>query len=241
MTDAKVSTAEPVKLTRTQRMIAEAGSKKRAPENRIKIKPTKKPYIGHVEMAPVDEADETLDTISRKAQETEATQGSQLLGRQANNIVENIKPTGRPSSYTEETGKRICEFLINGNAITPEKLQEEGLPSVTTIFRWLMKHEGFRKDYAHAREIQAHIYADQTITIADTATDAAIARVQIDARKWHASHTNPKVWGDTQRVDINQQITVADAHASVLMRLADQARANKQQVIETDYKDITPR
>lgn len=222
-------------------MIAEAGSKKRAPENRIKIKPTKKPYIGHVEMAPVDEADETLDTISRKAQETEATQGSQLLGRQANNIVENIKPTGRPSSYTEETGKRICEFLINGNAITPEKLQEEGLPSVTTIFRWLMKHEGFRKDYAHAREIQAHIYADQTITIADTATDAAIARVQIDARKWHASHTNPKVWGDTQRVDINQQITVADAHASVLMRLADQARANKQQVIETDYKDITPR
>ena len=238
MTDAKVSTAEPVKLTRTQRMIAEAGSKKRAPETRIKIKPNKKLNIPSVDIAPVDEADDTLDTISRKAQETLA---SQSLGRQANNIVENIKPTGRPSSYTEETGKRICEFLINGNAITPEKLQEEGLPSVTTIFRWLMKHEGFRKDYAHAREIQAHIYADQTITIADTATDAAIARVQIDARKWHASHTNPKVWGDIQRVDINQQITVATAHASVLMRLADQARANKQQVIETDYKDVTPR
>lgn len=216
-------------------MIAEAGSKKRAPEQRIKIKPNKKLNIPSVDIAPVDEADDTLDTISRKAQET------QSLGRQANNIVENIKPTGRPSSYTEETGKRICEFLINGNAITPEKLQEEGLPSVTTIFRWLMKHEGFRKDYAHAREIQAHIYADQTITIADTATDAALARVQIDARKWHASHTNPKVWGDTQRVDINQQITVADAHASVLMRLADQARANKQQIIETDYKDVTPR
>ena len=219
-------------------MIAEAGSKKRAPETRIKIKPNKKLNIPSVDIAPVDEADDTLDTISRKAQETLA---SQSLGRQANNIVENIKPTGRPSSYTEETGKRICEFLINGNAITPEKLQEEGLPSVTTIFRWLMKHEGFRKDYAHAREIQAHIYADQTITIADTATDAAIARVQIDARKWHASHTNPKVWGDIQRVDINQQITVATAHASVLMRLADQARANKQQVIETDYKDVTPR
>lgn len=238
MSDTKASAAEPVKMTRTQRMIAEAGSKKRAPEQRIKIKPNKKLNIPSVDIAPVEEADETLDTISRKAQET---QGSQSLGRQANNIVENIKPTGRPSSYTEETGKRICEFLINGNAITPEKLQEEGLPSVTTIFRWLMKHEGFRKDYAHAREIQAHIYADQTITIADTATDAALARVQIDARKWHASHTNPKVWGDTQRVDINQQITVADAHASVLMRLADQARANKQQVIETDYKDVTPR
>lgn len=238
MTDAKVSTAEPVKLTRTQRMIAEAGSKKRAPETRIKIKPTKKPIIGHVELPPIDEADDTLDQISRKAQETLA---SQSLGRQANNIVENIKPTGRPSSYNPEIGKKICEFIIGGNPLVPDKLRDEGLPSVTTIFRWLAAHEGFRKDYAYAREIQANVYADETVMIADTCTDAAKARVQLDARKWHASHTNPKVWGDIQRVDINQQITVATAHASVLMRLADQARANKQQVIETDYKDVTPR
>ena len=50
MTDAKVSTAEPVKLTRTQRMIAEAGSKKRAPETRIKIKPNKKLNIPSVDI-----------------------------------------------------------------------------------------------------------------------------------------------------------------------------------------------
>jgi hypothetical protein len=137
--------------------------------------------------------------------------------------------------------KRICEYLIKGNPLVPEKLREEGLPDPTTIFRWLSKHEDFRRDYAHAREMQAHVYADETITIADTCNDAAKARVQIDARKWHAAHTNPKVWGDTQRVDINQQITVADAHASVLMRLADQAKASRQQVIETDYKDVTPR
>lgn len=238
MADTKASPSEPQKLTRTQRMIIEAGSKKKVPEQRIKIKPNKKLNIPVVEIAPVDEADETLDTISRKAQENGNVQS---LGRQVNKITETIKPTGRPSSYTEETGKRICEYLIAGNPITPQKLQEENLPSVTTIFRWLMKHEGFRKDYAHAREMQAHVYADETITIADTCEDPAKARVQIDARKWHASHTNPKVWGDTQRVDINQQITVADAHASVLMRLADQARANKQQIIETDYKDVTPR
>lgn len=240
MTDTKASTAEPQKLTRSQRLILEAGSKKAAPKQRIKIKPNKKPNVSQGEVYTVEEMDETIDTISRKAQETEATQGSQLLGRQANKIVEKTK-TGRPSSYTPETGKRICEFLIAGNPITPEKLQEEQLPSVTTIFRWLMKHEDFRKDYAHAREMQAHVYADQTISIADTCDDAAKARVQIDARKWHAAHTNPKVWGDTQRVDINQQITVADAHASVLMRLADQAKASRQQVIETDYKDVTPR
>ena len=218
-------------------MIAEAGSKKRAPEQRIKIKPNKKLNIPSVDIAPVDEADDTLDTISRKAQETLA---SQSLGRQANKVVAKAK-MGRPSLYSDEMAKRICEYLIKGNPLVPEKLREEGLPEPTTIFRWLAKHEGFRRDYAHAREMQAHVYADETIMIADACEDAAKARVQIDARKWHASHTNPKVWGDIQRVDINQQITVADAHASVLMRLADQARANKQQVIETDYKDVTPR
>ena len=238
MTDTKASTAEPQKLTRSQRLILEAGSKKAAPKQRIKIKPNKKPTVSQGEVYTVEEMDETIDTISRKAQETE---GSQLLGRQANKIVESVKPTGRPSSFHPETGKKICEFIINGNPLVPEKLREEGLPSVTTIFRWLAAHESFRKDYAYAREVQANVYADETVMIADTCTDAAKARVQLDARKWHAAHTNPKVWGDTQRVDINQQITVADAHASVLMRLADQARANKQQVIETDYKDITPR
>jgi hypothetical protein len=237
MTDTKASTAEPQKLTRSQRLILEAGSKKAAPKQRIKIKPNKKLNIASLEIAPVDEADDTLDTISRKAQETGDTQS---LGRQANKIVEKTK-TGRPSLYSEEMAKRICEYLIKGNPLVPEKLREEGLPDPTTIFRWLSKHENFRRDYAHAREMQAHVYADETITIADTCNDAAKARVQIDARKWHAAHTNPKVWGDTQRVDINQQITVADAHASVLMRLADQAKASRQQVIETDYKDVTPR
>jgi hypothetical protein len=237
MTDTKASTAEPQKLTRSQRLILEAGSKKAAPKQRIKIKPNKKLNIASLEIAPVDEADDTLDTISRKAQETGDTQS---LGRQANKIVEKAK-TGRPSLYSEEMAKRICEYLIKGNPLVPEKLREEGLPDPTTIFRWLSKHEDFRRDYAHAREMQAHVYADETILIADTCTDAAKARVQLDARKWHAAHTNPKVWGDTQRVDINQQITVADAHASVLMRLADQAKASRQQVIETDYKDVTPR
>lgn len=237
MTDTKASTAEPQKLTRSQRLILEAGSKKAAPKQRIKIKPNKKPTVSQGEVYTVEEMDETIDTISRKAQETE---GSQLLGRQANEVVSKAK-TGRPSLYSEEMAKRICEYLIKGNPLVPEKLREEGLPDPTTIFRWLSKHDDFRRDYAHAREMQAHVYADQTISIADTCEDAAKARVQIDARKWHASHTNPKVWGDTQRVDINQQITVADAHASVLMRLADQAKASRQQVIETDYKDVTPR
>lgn len=235
MSDAKVSAAEPVKLTRTQRLIAEAGSKKKAPEKRIKIKPTKKPIIGHVELPPIDEADDTLDQISRKAQET---LGSQSLGRQANEIVKRVK-TGRPSSYTKEIANQVCEHIAAGGFATD--LQRFGLPSSSTIADWQNENEEFAAAYARAREQRGETFAQQIIEIADTEPDAAAARNRIDARKWIAGKLFPRVYGDTQRVDINQQITVADAHASVLMRLADQARANKQQVIETDYKDVTPR
>ena len=235
MSDTKASAAEPVKMTRTQRMIVEAGSKKRAPEQRIKIKPNKKLNIPSVDMAPVDEADDTLDTISRKAQETLA---SQSLGRQANEVVAKAK-TGRASTYTQEIADRVCEHIAAGGFATD--LQRFGLPSHTTIAKWQNENEAFASAYARAREQRGETFAQQIIEIADTEPDAAAARNRIDARKWIAGKLFPRVYGDTQRVDINQQITVADAHASVLMRLADRARANKQQVIETDYKDVTPR
>ena len=235
MSDTKASTEEPVKLTRTQRMLLEAGSKKGAPAQRIKIKPNKKLNIPSVEIAPVDEADEILDTISRKAQETG---GSQSLGRQANEIVKRAK-TGRASTYAQEIADRVCEHIAAGGFATD--LQRFGLPCSSTISKWVNENEEFSAAYARAREQRGETFAQQIIEIADKEPDAAAARNRIDARKWIAGKLFPRVYGDTQRVDINQQITIADAHASVLMRLAEQARASKQQIIETDYKDITPR
>lgn len=154
----------------------------------------------------------------------------------SHNHIAEKKKTGRPSSYTEEMGLRICEHITQGNAFTWEKLREEGLPSPSTIFRWLEDNEAFRQRYARAREIQATIYADEILTIADTCEDPNKARLQVDARKWHASKTAPKVWGDLQRVEVNTTINVATAHADALMRLASQAKQ-----IEADYKDITPK
>lgn len=131
---------------------------------------------------------------------------------------------------------RICEYVAQGNPFTPAKLKEAALPCPSMIFRWLETHDSFRERYARAREIQATIYADEILTIADTCEDANKARLQVDARKWHASKTSPKVWGDLQRVEVNTTINVATAHADALMRLASQAKQ-----IETDYKDVTPR
>jgi len=146
------------------------------------------------------------------------------------------KKIGRPSGYSEEIGLRICEHIAEGNPLTPLWLKENRLPAPSMIFRWLEQHQPFREAYARAREIQATIYADQILTIADTCEDANKARLQVDARKWHAAKTAPKVWGDMQRVEVNTTINVATAHAEALMRLAGQARQ-----IEAEYKDVTPR
>lgn len=103
--------------------------------------------------------------------------------------------TGRPSSYTDEIAEEICERLANGESL-PAILATEGMPAQKTVYRWLEANEDFRQRYAHARAQQADHYADQIVTIADTAEDANKARLQIDARKWVAAKLLPKKYGE---------------------------------------------
>ena len=60
--------------------------------------------------------------------------------------------------------------------------------------------------YAHAREQQADLYADEIIKIADDCTptheEIAKARVRIDARKWKAARLAPKKYGEKSELDM---------------------------------------
>lgn len=104
---------------------------------------------------------------------------------------------GRPSTYTPEMAERICEGLLTKDAEgRPQSLEAvlkaEGMPDERTVRRWLKKHEEFRREYASAREEQAHMLADSVVEIADTEPDPNKARVRIDARKWYAGKLNGK-------------------------------------------------
>ena len=90
----------------------------------------------------------------------------------------------------------------------------EGMVDISTVFRWLAKHAEFRDMYAHARECQAELYANQIIDIADEAPiteqpdpdggvtiriDAAGVqrnKLRVDARKWVAAKLLPRKYGD---------------------------------------------
>ena len=112
------------------------------------------------------------------------------------------KHMGRPSDYTQEIADAICEHIAQGKSLR-WICAEDGMPGSTTVYRWLNENEGFRKQYTHARELQAEFYADEIIEIADLAKneDAQVARLRVDARKWKASKLAPKKYGD--KLDLN--------------------------------------
>lgn len=104
-------------------------------------------------------------------------------------------PIGRPSDFTPDTANAICERIAKGESLR-SICSDKDMPATTTVLRWLEAHEAFRIQYARAREKQADHYADEIVEIADKATDANLARLQIDARKWTAGKLRPKVYGD---------------------------------------------
>jgi hypothetical protein len=104
--------------------------------------------------------------------------------------------TGRPSGYSQALANEICERLANSNGGLAEICRQPGMPNDATVYRWLNEHAEFRDLYAHARERLADRWHAETVAIADQATDANLARLRVDARKWAASKLAPRKYGD---------------------------------------------
>ena len=102
---------------------------------------------------------------------------------------------GRPSLYSAEMGETLCGRLMDGESLSAI-CREEDMPSQRAVYLWLTKHAEFVQQYAQAREVQAHQYADETRDIVDTELDPARARIRFDQRRWHAGKLLPKVYGD---------------------------------------------
>jgi hypothetical protein len=112
----------------------------------------------------------------------------------------------RPSEYDDAKADFICEQLIEGKSLR-SVCRDEGMPAQSTICRWLASNETFRKQYAHARELQADTIFDEVLDIADEkADDVNRSRLRVDARKWMAGKLRPKVYGD--KLDLNASVDV---------------------------------
>ncbi|EML9403843.1 TPA: ubiquitin carboxyl-hydrolase [Klebsiella pneumoniae] len=114
--------------------------------------------------------------------------------------------TGRPSDYLPEVASDICSLLADGESLR-KVCERPGMPSKTSVFRWLAEHQEFRDQYAKATETRADAIFEEIFEIADDATEesaaVAKARLRIDTRKWALARMNPKKYGDkvSQEID----------------------------------------
>lgn len=129
--------------------------------------------------------------------------------------------TRPPVEYSEEITAIICEEIASGKSLRSICLKK-GMPTKTSVFRWLKDNDAFRDQYARARDAQADTLFDEILDIANkpmigkkTKLDAdgkviemtkgdmiEHRRLMIDTRKWMAGKLRPKVYGDKLDVDL---------------------------------------
>lgn len=104
-------------------------------------------------------------------------------------------------AFAEDVRLEVLEHIAEGKSLRAIEAME-GMPSKTTVMRWLNDDEEFRDQYARAKDEQADVLFEDVLDIADNATpeEVAVARLRIDARKWMAGKLRPKKYGD--KVDL---------------------------------------
>src|SRR5687767_14809845 len=100
--------------------------------------------------------------------------------------------------------------------------RDPAMPDRSTFFRWLVADPELEREYEVARRLQAHLLADETLDIADDASNdwmtrergngtlekvpdlehIARSRLRVDTRKWYAARLNPKKYGDRLDVEV---------------------------------------
>lgn len=115
----------------------------------------------------------------------------------------------RPTKYSKKLAKEICKRISEGESIRTISLDER-MPNASTIHLWVLEdREGFSKQYARARDIQAEVMFDEILQISDNADLVVLSgdekkssayaqnqRLRVDTRKWYLSKVLPKKYGD---------------------------------------------
>jgi len=127
--------------------------------------------------------------------------------------------------FSEELFETICN-RISTSADGLHKVCKEVNINPSNFYRWISEDENLRNRYAHAREVQAELLADQILEIADDSSNDTKtivskagepieventewtnrSKLRVEARKWIAAKLKPKKYGD--KVEIEQNLNV---------------------------------
>ena len=122
-----------------------------------------------------------------------------------------FKKNGRPSKYTPELAKEICDAISTSELGLVHLVDlHPHWPERATIFLWRRTQPGFSDMYTKAKEDQqevsveymqeimneAHTYIDRETGM--KRVDVPMLRLKMDAIKWHAAKLKPRVYGDAK-------------------------------------------
>ena len=126
------------------------------------------------------------------------------------------KRPGQPTLYNEEIAAYILDRVATSTLGLKTLCESDPkLPDRDTINLWRWKHPEFSAEYLVAKQMQAHLLAEECDEIARAqhyVEDAlgqkrvdpgfiASQRLQVDTRKWHTSKLNPAYFGDKKLID----------------------------------------
>jgi len=130
-------------------------------------------------------------------------------------------PAGRPRKYTPALANKVCALLAEGMSMR-KVASINGMPSKTTMFKWLAEIDEFAVQYTRAKQESADSLVDEMLEIADdeatsdliiddvpvidpdtlkpykilTSAGVQHARLRVETRKWISSKLKPKKYGD---------------------------------------------
>lgn len=126
-----------------------------------------------------------------------------------------IMSAGRPEIYSDEAADKILEQIATTSKSLKTICEDETLPSVRTIFRWLRDNDEFRQQYTRAKEEQADFLIEEMVDICDDGTNdfmtivkgdqeytvenkewTSRSKLRVETRKWIASKLKPKKYSD---------------------------------------------
>lgn len=98
--------------------------------------------------------------------------------------------------YSQDLADRICAQLADGKSMRTV-CSADGMPSRTTLFRWMRDIPGFVEQYDKAKAESADALVDDMLADArNESLDPNSRRIRVDTMKWIASKMKPKKYGD---------------------------------------------
>ena len=103
---------------------------------------------------------------------------------------------GRPTDYTPEIGRDICERLAQGESLR-SICKDDDFPAESAVRGWVVDdRDGFSAQYTRARDVGLDCRADRIGERIEMESDTQRARLLFDHERWYLSKLAPKRYGD---------------------------------------------